>query len=250
MRKCTQGGISVSNRVVVTGSFVLQTTTELRLAPLPPPFAHLCGPVRGEYELWVVARVIDLDEPAPTVNVSFEDADVPALARARLVKAVDETLADRATGLVWQGTVPVSAIDALGNLPDDLQSGLSDWADKLVNGAGIPNPPVLSIGAVGTAVVLNPVLEPVTKAVHLVEVVGIIVGVLVGVPHLAMACAKHLLHDQIKAKLAEIISRTPAEIICRLRALSRTSTPLPHGEAISTHDATETHNPLGGLTAY
>ena len=60
---------------------------------------------------------------------------------------------------------------------------------------------------VAAAFMLEPVLRPVTQALHGLEVVGIVIALATGQPHLSILCAKPLLHDQVGSGLADAFER-------------------------------------------
>jgi hypothetical protein len=55
---------------------------------------------------------------------------------------------------------------------------------------------------VSATLLLKPVLEPLERAVHAVEVAGIVVGLVMGLHPLAVICAKHLAHDELGSAMA------------------------------------------------
>jgi hypothetical protein len=165
-----------------------------------------------EYQVWIISQVYCGPDaayiPAVVARAAAGDNAAEVLSE-RLRKAVAEAAADRTMAAVWRsaGFTRQQALDLVADLPDTLRGRAGTAVGNLAALAGVPTPVAVFSGEVAAAFMLEPVLRPVTQALHGLEVVGIVIALATGQPHLSILCAKPLLHDQVGSGLADVFER-------------------------------------------
>jgi hypothetical protein len=197
----------VSQRVVIAeylwsrldadGNSAYEVTYDLWRRPASWPVTG-----RYTYEIWVVAiprqRSADGETGAESGSDSGED----------LKQAIADVAAARVTGAAWKiDDLSEGQAARLIGMPDKLQ-GLVDEPLRAAAGAtGMPDPVAAFSGDVTGTLLLKPVMGPVKKALHGLEIVGAIAGLVTGLHGLSALCLKHLVHDRITEILGDAFSR-------------------------------------------
>lgn len=82
-------------------------------------------------------------------------------------------------------------------LPDSLQALADQRLYGLAAGVGLPAPAAVFTSEVAGNMLLIPVMRPMEKTLHGLEVGGVVIGLLGGPHALAIICVQHLIHDEI-----------------------------------------------------
>jgi hypothetical protein len=173
-----------------------------------------------EYQVWIVAHVYcgphAASIPAVVAKVAEGESAAEVLGE-HLRKAVADVAADRAMAAVWRSAdlTRQQALDLVADLPGMLRERAGASLGNLADAAGAPAVLATFGGELAAVFLLEPVLEPVTQALHGLEVAGIVIGLAMGQPHLSILCAKHLLDDKVGSGLATTFERAmrPAESV-------------------------------------
>lgn len=124
---------------------------------------------------------------------------------------------------------------------------ISKPLDSLATAAGI-SAPVASFGADVTAtMLLEPIVGPVEKSVHFLEVAGIVIGLATGLQSLVVICVKHLAHDEFgnaltgafKQFINQITGSTDARTVDEHQSVS--SLPSTTGSATASQEPAPCH---------
>lgn len=171
-----------------------------------------CGCVPGEKgeitdQVWLVVEVRCVGEACTCPEADL--APVPGSTEAKtfdeqLRDAVAENAADSFEQRVWD--IDDLSGDQLAsfaaNFPDLVKSMVSEPLGRIAGEVGMPVAGAAFGADVSATLLLKPVLEPLERAVHAVEVAGIVVGLVTGLHPLAVICAKHLAHDELGSAMA------------------------------------------------
>ena len=130
--------------------------------------------------------------------------------RERLRQAVAESAAGPIEEMIWKIADDPSE-EQVASLIADLPDAVKTQAWRLLEGpagaAGVPAFAAVPASDIVTAVLLDPILEPVEDALHVLEVVGVVIGMAVGLHPLVITCVEHLAFDQIGSALTTAIKR-------------------------------------------
>jgi hypothetical protein len=155
------------------------------------------------YQVWLHVEAHTAGEAAPLAEPVLDTAlnhSSAELLREQLIEDLSEGLADSLEDSVWKTVDDLSGqqfADFIANLPDSMKAVLGDPVESMATSAGVALPVARLGGDVAATLVLRPILEPVEKTVHGLEVIGIVVGLVTGMHPLIIVCAKHLAHDEL-----------------------------------------------------
>ena len=142
--------------------------------------------------------------------------------RERLRQAVAESAACLIEEMIWKIADDPSEAEQVASLIADLPDAVKTQAWRLLEGpagaAGVPAFAAVPASDIVTAVLLDPILEPVEDALHVLEVVGVVIGMAVGLHPLVITCVEHLAFDQIGSALTTAIKRMMECTASRCRA--------------------------------
>jgi hypothetical protein len=167
------------------------------------------------YEVWLFF-VVRAEQDEATVPPSLLNPPLSANAAEtvgeEVKKAFNETTADQLVGLVWKSDDDLSPdqIAALiADLPDRMRTLAGQPINDLVRAAGAPALVAANVAGTAATFALSPVLDPLERLLHGLEVVGVLAGLVTG--HLAFAvfCAKHLAHDELGSVVADAFEQFP-----------------------------------------
>lgn len=165
---------------------------------------------RYRYEIWVTALPRRLSAgrgPSPESASSLSPESASSLGED-LKQAIAGVAAGRVTATIWKiDDLSEGQAAALIDMPDKLQRLVDEPLRAAVGATGMPDPvAAVSADATGT-LLLKPVMGPVKKALHRLEIVGVIAGLVTGLHGLSALCLKHLVHDRTTRMLGEAFSR-------------------------------------------
>jgi hypothetical protein len=151
----------------------------------------------------------DLGDASAIINRADNDEDF----RTRLAKAASDYCAtqwgDPAFALVagrWitQNTFPeTAAAEACNWIANGLDAIVRKPLEDIGTEIRLPGPEAGAVAGIGSALVLQPVTEPLGQAAKFFEITGVVVGVATGFHPLALASAKLLARDEFHAALAQ-----------------------------------------------
>ena len=182
------------------------------------------------------------------------DADMFAHVREAtgtyLTDRIDTRLgAIRLDDQLWESSrtfIPGEAARTLDLTNNSINDAVSGAMREAFVSTGMPIDPAGIISGITADLVLAPVSEPIGEAKKIIELVGLCIAVVTLQPALAVACAKALIHEEIKDLIDKAISEImgPHETVTTVtsKATPATDSPASISEAqpIGMADATDT----------
>lgn len=170
-------------------------------------------PVRDpEVQFWVLVTVPATDEAPFVLDGSAQGVRLLKQTH-RFWESVDATVGDEVATRAWSAKLDVNDLGRLEGLPGLIQERAAELLDSPLRAAGL-NDPLGDFGAeTGADFLLQPVMDPVKKALHGLEIIGIVVGTLTGFHILAATCWDHLGKDM----LSDFVGKLAGELRERLR---------------------------------
>ena len=156
-------------------------------------------------QVWLVIEVRPADEACAGSEVNpAQLATGGETFDEQLREAVAESLADRVEEEFWEidDFSPDQLASLVANLPDLVKSLAAEPLRTLASAVGVSAPAAAFGADVSATMLLKPLLEPLERTVHAVEVAMILVGLVTGLHPLTVICAKHLAHDELGSALA------------------------------------------------
>lgn len=214
-----KGGARMAQYVTV---FVIMRT---RYLPDGMPERH------PEPRFWVLVTVPATDEAPFALDGSAQGVRFLKEAR-RFRESMDATVGEEVTTRIWSAEeLDVNDLGRLESLPGLIQERAAKLLDSPFSAAGL-NDPLSDFGAkAGADFLLEPVMGPVKRALHGLEIIGILVGALTGHHIVAATCWDHLCKDM----LSDVLAKLAGEL---REALTRPEATDGPGEALSPPEAT------------